>query len=128
MEGGTIMNLEIPTVKISRKEPDAVRKDGFTVTYEYHWPEHTSNAQTYKVTPTTDYNDASVPYSWNGSISFYLTSKLEVKSMIKVDNLTCSVCRTSVVQSRCLSCRKKIHTYKCQKCGTDIPNPEYGGS
>gem|GEM_PF-2518925 len=46
---------------------------------------------------------------------------------MKVVNLTCAVCSTSVVQSKCEDCRKrKIRSYKCQKCNTHIPNPEYG--
>ncbi|XES77551.1 MAG: hypothetical protein ACBZ72_01430 [Candidatus Bathyarchaeia archaeon] len=42
-----------------------------------------------------------------------------------VTELVCPACGTCVVQSRCQGCRKKIHSYKCQKCGTNIPNPEY---
>jgi predicted RNA-binding Zn-ribbon protein involved in translation (DUF1610 family) len=45
----------------------------------------------------------------------------------EVADLTCPICGTSVIQIRCESCRKKtIKSYKCQKCGTNIPNPEYG--
>jgi predicted RNA-binding Zn-ribbon protein involved in translation (DUF1610 family) len=47
--------------------------------------------------------------------------------MLKVIDLTCPECGTSIIQSRCDECRKKrIQGYKCQKCGGFIPNPEYG--
>jgi predicted RNA-binding Zn-ribbon protein involved in translation (DUF1610 family) len=46
---------------------------------------------------------------------------------MKIIDLQCPNCGTSVIQSKCIECRKKrIRNYKCQKCGTDIPNPEYG--
>ena len=45
---------------------------------------------------------------------------------MKAIDLTCPVCGTSMIQSRCEGCRRKIHSYKCQKCGANVPNPEYG--
>lgn len=43
-----------------------------------------------------------------------------------LSDLVCQSCGNSVQQSQCCGCRKKIHSYKCQKCGNMIPNPEYG--
>ncbi|MCW4009166.1 MAG: zinc finger domain-containing protein [Candidatus Bathyarchaeota archaeon] len=40
-------------------------------------------------------------------------------------NFTCPNCGSTVEQSRCQGCRRKIHSYKCPKCGADVPNPEY---
>ncbi|MEM2129907.1 MAG: hypothetical protein QXZ70_04835 [Candidatus Bathyarchaeia archaeon] len=43
-------------------------------------------------------------------------------------HLVCPVCGTLVEQSKCYGCRMKIHSYKCRKCGANVPNPEYGGA
>jgi predicted RNA-binding Zn-ribbon protein involved in translation (DUF1610 family) len=40
--------------------------------------------------------------------------------------LVCAGCGNKVEQSQCLSCRRKIHDYKCPRCGNLVPNPEYG--
>ncbi|MDR2719717.1 MAG: zinc finger domain-containing protein [Nitrososphaerota archaeon] len=44
---------------------------------------------------------------------------------LKIIDLTCPKCGTSVIQNRCQSCREKTHEYTCQKCGCYVPNPEY---
>ncbi|MCW4018198.1 MAG: hypothetical protein NWF00_05915 [Candidatus Bathyarchaeota archaeon] len=44
---------------------------------------------------------------------------------MSAQNLVCPACGNLVNQSTCQGCRRKIHSYKCQKCGADVPNPEY---
>lgn len=44
--------------------------------------------------------------------------------MVESD-LVCFTCGSLVQQTSCLSCRRKIRSYKCQKCGALIANPEY---
>jgi hypothetical protein len=48
--------------------------------------------------------------------------------MTVIANLTCPVCGSIVEHSKCQSCRKKIHAYKCVKCGAYVLNPEYRNS
>jgi hypothetical protein len=59
-----MINLEIPAIKLTLKEPTAPLKGSFTVTYECSW--RTNGTQTYNVAPA---NDASIS-CWNGSITF----------------------------------------------------------
>jgi hypothetical protein len=58
-----MMRLEIPIIKVSCKEPNALRKDGFVVTYEYSLAQPTDGniKQAY---------DASTMCSWSGFITF----------------------------------------------------------
>jgi hypothetical protein len=65
--------LELPRTAILQRKNKVISGTVLEAVYEYGWAEHASanDTQAYDPIRTNAYYDASIPCSWNGSISFY---------------------------------------------------------